>query len=168
MLLDKYVYDNDTTWLVSRQTRYHYDYNTVNYLIPEFEYYPFEWGPSVYYKNITNQPIDYYKYQKVGDSLQNDTRMLYYYSIEYDAVNDPSDSWFKIYPNPTKGMIRIMKNKNSKIHGINLYNQLGQRVLNIDNGNYDVVDISRLNSGLYIIELVMNNNRIRDKVLIQK
>lgn len=159
---------SDTTWYVSRKHVYHYDYNTVNYLIPNFEYYPFEWEPTLYYRNITNQPIDKYIYQKAGDSLTAIYRTMYYYSTKYNALDIASESWFKVFPNPAKGEIRILKNKNSEIHGIVLFNQLGQKILNIPNGNYDVIDVSSLNSGLYIIEVAINNIKIRKKIIIKR
>lgn len=68
------------------------------------------------------------------------------------------------YPNPTTGQISI--NSNIDISIIEIYNQLGQLVLS--NYKKQNIDISNLNSGIYIIKLYDKKGTIRTQKIIMK
>ena len=72
---------------------------------------------------------------------------------------------FSIYPNPSKSDITI-KSSNNTISTVEVYNVLGQRVLNLNFSDTlsENIDISNLNSGLYLIKI----NATTTKKLIVK
>lgn len=74
---------------------------------------------------------------------------------------------FVIYPNPAKNSLSISSPTGQKIKYVNIYNQLGQRVLH-NNEIKENIDISILRQGIYIIELTSNELKIRQKLIIEK
>jgi len=57
----------------------------------------------------------------------------------------------QISPNPANNMINVQSDED--VRRVNIYNIAGQLVLNLTSDNIETVDISRLNSGLYIIRI---------------
>ena len=80
---------------------------------------------------------------------------------EYDAEDEIS-----LFPNPAKNTITVLVNRESQIEEITIYNQLGQKVLvgRLENNN---MDISKLQQGMYIMEVAIKNWKIR-KILMVK
>ncbi|WP_298238993.1 discoidin domain-containing protein [uncultured Algibacter sp.] len=77
------------------------------------------------------------------------------------SVNDFDKSQFQIYPNPVKGNQLHIKGRNT-IESVSIYNLLGvQQKVNI---NSDIIDVSNLSSGLYILNI---NNQFRHKFIKQ-
>ena len=74
---------------------------------------------------------------------------------------------FTIFPNPAKKTISITQKNESTIDEINMYNQLGQMVLHKNRINKNI-NVSILEQGLYIIEIVSNDLRFRQKLIIQE
>ncbi len=77
-----------------------------------------------------------------------------------------SDPAFSIYPNPAGKEISIELNKGMKIKEINIYNQVGQRVLHTK-GQNNTIDVSMLGEGIYIIELITEELEYREKLMIR-
>lgn len=73
---------------------------------------------------------------------------------------------FSIYPNPATNEISIKNIDGIKLEEVNIYNQLGQKVLQRKVKN-NKVDISSLEQGLYIIELVTDKIKSRQKLIIK-
>lgn len=65
------------------------------------------------------------------------------------AVEKVSDLELIVYPNPTKGLIRV--NADQKIDRIHLLNSLGQRIVTAEE---TTIDISALPAGYYLLEVV--------------
>ncbi|MBC7642775.1 MAG: T9SS type A sorting domain-containing protein, partial [Flavobacterium sp.] len=63
---------------------------------------------------------------------------------------------FVIAPNPSKNMLTIINNQNTKIDEVNIYNTLGQLIKNIVAPN-QTIDISNLQSANYFMKIVTNN-----------
>ena len=82
----------------------------------------------------------------------------------YIYENNPKYN-FLIYPNPATNEIFIQSNSSIKTTDINIYNTIGQVVLQ-EKQPFDKIDISRLSRGLYFIELVSNEIRIREKLIV--
>ncbi len=80
------------------------------------------------------------------------------------GINDISNNSFSIYPNPAKTTLNI-KSVNEPITNLQLYNVLGQQLLNKDftDNIEQIVDISTLSKGMYLIKI---NNNTTQKVLI--
>ena len=73
---------------------------------------------------------------------------------------------FTIYPNPATNEIFISGESGTIINEVNIYNQLGQKVLyqqRIDNA----IDVSMLQPGVYIIELVSDEFIVRKSLIIK-
>ena len=70
------------------------------------------------------------------------------------------DSYIVIYPNPTKDKININKNVD-----INVYNYIGGMIISKQNVN--VLDVSKLSSGVYMLQINYKNKSIT-KQLIKK
>jgi len=79
------------------------------------------------------------------------------------SINENEASEFSIYPNPSKNNITV-KSANNPINQIEIYNVLGQRVLNFDFSNSlsEDINISALNSGMYLVKI----NTLTTKILI--
>ncbi len=76
------------------------------------------------------------------------------------------NSEFSISPNPATNKISI-KNKNGLIvEKLNIYNQHGQNIL-IENKVTNPIDISNLQAGLYIIEIVTTDLSLRTRVIVR-
>lgn len=71
---------------------------------------------------------------------------------------------FKIFPNPTTGKILIDINNDENIVDFNLYNLSGQKILTGDILNNEI-NITHLNSGIYILESQINNFITRKKIV---
>jgi hypothetical protein len=61
---------------------------------------------------------------------------------------------FNLIPNPAKNNLRVQSNGNP-ISKIEIFNVLGQRVINIDSANIlsKNIDISGLNVGIYLLKI---------------
>ena len=70
------------------------------------------------------------------------------------------DSYIMVYPNPTKEKININKNVD-----INVYNYIGDMMISKQNVN--VLDVSKLSSGVYMLQINYKNKSIT-KQLIKK
>jgi len=77
-----------------------------------------------------------------------------------------NNSEIKIYPNPATNKLTILTNNETSINEINIYNQLGQNILQIKHPTKSI-DVSMLEGGVYIIELITNEYRTRQKLLIR-
>ncbi|MCD4774233.1 MAG: T9SS type A sorting domain-containing protein, partial [Bacteroidales bacterium] len=76
------------------------------------------------------------------------------------------ESEFSIFPNPAKNEIYISGKEGIIIKEVNIYNQLGQKIIS-EKRMTNVIDVSMLRQGIYIIELVLNNSRIREKLMVR-
>ena len=74
---------------------------------------------------------------------------------------------FNIYPNPSSNIVSIVSDNNIIIDEISIFNQLGQVILH-QNGYAGSIDISKLDSGNYIIEITSNNSKERKIFIVQK
>lgn len=100
--------------------------------------------------------------------IRSDKESPYTHQI-YKSINPILDSREKsylskieLYPNPTKGIISILSKR--KFDKYIVYNQNGKIVLisSIENNS---IDISSLETGIYIIELANNTGTIRRKII---
>jgi len=70
-----------------------------------------------------------------------------------------------IYPNPAKDILTISCKYTVTIEMVVIYNQMGQKVLEIELVN-NTIDLSNLQLGMYIIEVVSGQQKIREKLMI--
>ena len=63
-----------------------------------------------------------------------------------------------VYPNPTSDKININKNVD-----INVFNYIGDMIISKQNTN--VLDVSKLNSGMYMLQITYNNKTINKRII---
>jgi hypothetical protein len=85
--------------------------------------------------------------------------------IGVSVPNHNAEYDFSIYPNPTKGILNITYNNGAAIDEIIIYNQMGQKVFKgaVDN---NTIDVSKLQQGMYVIEIRTSEFRIREKLIV--
>ena len=83
-----------------------------------------------------------------------------------DGVQEMSSFNFIIYPNPAQKEIIISSRNEIFITDVIIYNSLGQRVVHKDRV-ISPIDVSMLNEGMYIIEIVSGITKIREKLIIK-
>jgi hypothetical protein len=72
----------------------------------------------------------------------------------------------KIYPNPnSSGVLRIETNDSSPIT-VMAFDLLGKNVLN-EQINSNVLNISNLKSGMYLLRIIQNGNSITKKLIVE-
>ncbi len=67
---------------------------------------------------------------------------------------------FSIFPNPVEDNLTIdIANSNIKDYSISIYNILGKEVLKFDNTQTNVINVSSLNGGIYLLSLSNGNSK---------
>lgn len=84
-------------------------------------------------------------------------------NIEYPGLKD-EESFYTIYPNPAKNNLTISTKNKETIAEVIIYNQLGQKILNSTYS--DIINVSKLEQGIYIIEIVTKRGKVREKLII--
>lgn len=105
--------------------------------------------------NYTNSGYDMWKYSNTTLSLEN--------------INYSLDQ-ISIYPNPAKLSVNIsLKDKNDFIEKIELFNLIGQKILEIHVPNKEskTVNISQLKNGVHIIKVKGKNHIYSKKIIIK-
>jgi len=77
------------------------------------------------------------------------------------GINDIESTESIFYPNPCESNINIYSNE---ITELNIYNQHGHKVFNAETISNEI-DISEISPGLYIIEMIRNNKKYRQKLI---
>lgn len=72
---------------------------------------------------------------------------------------------FSIYPNPAVNEIFIESKNVVNTYEINIFNTVGQIVIK-RKGIQERIDISALNQGIYFVELLSNETKIREKLIV--
>lgn len=70
---------------------------------------------------------------------------------------------FKLYPNPSNGIINISLENNLQLEKVSVYNQLGQLVKTATN----VINTIELAQGTYFIEVVTNQGKATKKIIVE-
>lgn len=71
-----------------------------------------------------------------------------------------------IYPNPANCKITIRSQPTNKIEKVTIYSQIGEIVLQVCPDS-DILDISMLRKGMYIVEVESIDSVIREKLIVQ-
>ena len=72
----------------------------------------------------------------------------------------------RCFPNPAKNEVFISVKDGQIIKAVNIYTQIGQRVI-CKKGKTNSVDVSMLPHGMYIIEVEIDNGKVRSKLMIE-
>ncbi len=124
-------------------------------------------------------------------SIQHPTEIIYisagYYDISLVASNEfGSDSLiqtiyvdvlssiaenkvriFKVYPNPTSGILNI-EIKNNAVDNIRIYNSLGRMIYHINNIQQEniIIDLSKFNNGIYYLKIETLFNSFSKRIIL--
>ena len=83
------------------------------------------------------------------------------------GTNNIEGTIIDIYPNPANNVLNIVS-YNVGIEKVNIYNLNGQLVLNKDvNNNQKTINISSLESGIYIVDILSENNSVKRKLIVE-
>jgi alpha-tubulin suppressor-like RCC1 family protein len=77
-----------------------------------------------------------------------------------------SQNQFKVYPNPASTILNIDNQYNMGIEKIKIINFLGKTVL-IENSNFDVINIEKLATGMYVLEISTHEKTFTNKFIKQ-
>lgn len=135
------------------------------------DFVPFDSGTGEYlleWQNIS-ESLPNSVVQLVLEGRSNASAESYWFdNISFDGVigvDDQTANPFAIYPNPTNtGYVNIT----SKVSGpknVSIFDVLGKQVLNTTL-NIDRLNISALNSGVYILKIEQGNNSITKKLIV--
>ena len=79
------------------------------------------------------------------------------------AIADNQNPEFKIFPNPTSGVLFIASER-GVIQSISVYNTIGQLVLK-QSENLGEADVSELNQGIYFLEIISGERKTIQKFI---
>ena len=74
---------------------------------------------------------------------------------------------YHIYPNPSSNHINI-EFENKRINAIKIFDNLGKSVKSINdiNSSITILDISDLNSGIYYLQILVDNKLVNQKIIV--
>ena len=88
-------------------------------------------------------------------------------SCLYTTAINEDISGLLIYPNPANNILTIVSHTVG-IENINIYNLNGQLVLNKKlNNNHNTINVSSLEAGIYIIDILSENTSVKRKLVIE-
>lgn len=73
---------------------------------------------------------------------------------------------FTIYPNPANTQITIDLSYGQKLEELTIFNQIGQLIF-YDRSGVNSIDISNLDAGIYLIEVITNKSKFNKKLIIK-
>ena len=85
-------------------------------------------------------------------------------AVSVENIN-PEDEIY-IFPNPATRQLTISSKDGTTIEEVIIYNQTGQKVL-VEKPVSNIIDISQLQPGMYIIEVVSGQRKVRGKLVIE-
>ena len=77
------------------------------------------------------------------------------------------EGYLLLFPNPARQEINILLDDRRKVDEVRIYTLIGQQILQEIPIN-GMIDITRLQSGIYIVEVTIDNTRLRQKLLVQR
>ncbi len=72
-----------------------------------------------------------------------------------------------VCPNPADKEVQIITENEAMIKEVNIYDQPGRRLMH-EEYNANPIDVSRLSVGLYVIEIVSDGARVREKLVVRR
>ena len=109
----------------------------------------------------------------LDDTAANANKWRWFDSLAYVAYQHLGTDEFKelksnirLFPNPAKNEVSISVKGGKIIKEVNIYNQIGQRVIHKKQITH-TIDVSMLRHGIYIIEVEIDNGKYRSKLMIE-
>jgi len=98
----------------------------------------------------------------LNDNSKGDNRFELLFKNNGTIVENVSNTILSIYPNPATDVLNISLSNGTSIETVNIYNVSGKLVNNTKlNGNQ--IDISQLNNGVYMVEVITANGSFKTK-----
>jgi hypothetical protein len=79
-----------------------------------------------------------------------------------NTQQDYTDEYIAVFPNPTDNFIQVKVTHNELLERIDIYDLLGKKVVS---STTKIVDVSRLNNGIYTLKIVYNNRIMSMKII---
>ncbi|MDP7567607.1 MAG: T9SS type A sorting domain-containing protein [Flavobacteriales bacterium] len=121
--------------------------------------------PGATSESFSPSSMDEY-YVVVTDGICEESSYAIYYNVS--GINN-FNADFKIYPNPTQGMITI--ESNISFESISILNTIGNQLLLVENNNNDKgpteLDLSTFAKGIYFIQIEQNNQIMNYRIVLQ-
>lgn len=92
---------------------------------------------------------------------------IYKQSNGVTSINTVYNNSFNLYPNPSNDFVNINIGMGNDISEVNIYNVNGSLVLN-QTGNHKKIDVKSLNSGYYLVKVILNDNSFLSTPLLVK
>ncbi|MBN2778841.1 MAG: choice-of-anchor D domain-containing protein [Bacteroidales bacterium] len=114
-----------------------------------------------------NQPLSVV-FTPTDNLNYNNAEATVYINVLLEIGIDDSEINFAVYPNPTKDFVFI-KSDMGNINSVTIYDMSGRVVLHENNGGSLIrMDVESLSSGVYYIDLEINNSRLIDPIKLVK
>ncbi|MFA5418936.1 MAG: T9SS type A sorting domain-containing protein, partial [Bacteroidales bacterium] len=128
-----------------------------------------------------NSSLSYCEVQSVCDYLSSPNGIIYIYNnaagcdtqTEVESacsvvgLSTHKEPEIKIYPNPANKNLYISNIFGLTIKDLTIYNLLGQEILH-ETTIPNEIDLSNLEHGIYVVEIELENSRIKRKLIIEK
>jgi len=121
------------------------------------------WNPGNYLPNI-NSPVGGGILTYNGDGIQNS--ILHWSSVGLLSIQKQEFLKVKIHPNPASNNFSIITSNTTTIDQINIYNIHGT-LIKKTNSSFEKINISNLNQGIYLVEIISDHNKIVKRLIIQ-
>jgi hypothetical protein len=99
-----------------------------------------------------------------GENTYGETEDYCITIIDLSSVNETSTNTFDVYPNPASDLIRWTANE--KINAVKIYNAQGQLVVNETTPTHGTIDVSALESGIYIVHATNQSGLVFTKQIM--
>ena len=73
----------------------------------------------------------------------------------------------KLFPNPAHTQVGIELDKNAKLQEIRLYDAIGQLVLQQNATTENILDVSKLAKGIYVVHVQSDKGILREKLMVE-
>ena len=81
-----------------------------------------------------------------------------------------NEDLFRVYPNPTNGMINVRINNYVGIANLSLADINGRIVYQVNDNNFNIekaIDLGNLQSGMYILKVTADNFNFTEKIILK-
>lgn len=145
----------------------------ITFLIDDVPFYIY--NPAV--KNIDTYPFFEDQYMllniamggvagAIDPNFTQSSMVIDYVRVYQNTLSLNTEAAFnaKVFPNPASNQLQI--NSSRSIDRIELYNMLGQRVLQKENET-DLIDVSSIDNGIYLLKIYSGNLEQTEKVVVE-
>jgi len=110
--------------------------------------------------NVTGIGGQYNQYLQIMPRDINDIEVV-------NAINTNNIDGLQVYPNPVTGKMVYVSSNNDVNKQITLYNVLGKVVLSTETNNNQMIDLSALKAGVYMMKIEENGHIAVEKLMIK-